>query len=264
MRRSYFAAALVWLCSGVAEAKDVSLVLGFKGWLNSWTTTTSVYVPQQGVNVPSFTSDPYFAAIPNLTLRVKRVFLSGSLMSSPDITFPKWTDTIKISGTPYTLVQEYSAKRKEVDANLGYYLVYPSVAVTAGYKGITQEFRVKSSGTGLISTDTESDTEMSGPTFGISGSATIGESPFSIYGNFSQGFLDIEYKPSAPGTPTDDGNYQSSEVGLAWVLGPNGSLTLGYKLQRILTSINNPDYKKLGLEGTDYTSGLILGLNLVF
>lgn len=253
------------LAAGSAQAKDLFFSVGYKGWVNSWTTTTSGVPATQGVNFPQFSSDPYLASIPNMSLRYKNAFISGSKYSSPEIEFPRWTDTFNFSGAPYTYNFDYRAKRDETDLNLGVYF-YRSLALTAGYKEVKQTYKVHGFGTGVVTFDDESTTKYRGPTIGLSGSATLGEgSRTSVYGNVSYGIMSVDYEPApAPGTPEDDATYQSSEVGLAWALGSRGSMSLGYKVQKIVTTPGDKSYAKLDLSGTDWTSGLIFGINLFF
>jgi hypothetical protein len=259
-----------------AGARDLFFSVGYKAWINSWTTVLEGNPSTNGMNLTQLSSDHYLAHIPNMSLRYKNVFISGSKYSSGEIEFPRITDVYDFdgygggtSGDIYNL--EYKAERDELDVNLGAY-VYRSLALTVGWKEVNQTYKVFGYGdpTRVVTFRSESETWYGGPTFGVSGSATLGEgAKTSVYGNFSFGFMDVEYTPEPPADePEDSATYQSSEVGLAFALGSRGNFTMGYKMQRVATHIadapNAREYESVGAFGTDWTSGIIFGLNLFF
>ncbi len=245
--------------SAFAEGDNLNLILGYKAWLNEWQSGTTVYIPQAGANIQSFTSSSVAASIPSVTLIMfKDFFISSGYMVSPTYTFKSYSDTIKISSTPYTVNYDYSATRTELDANIGYYVVPRALGLTIGYKEVKQNYHSKQYGTGLTTSEDDGTTTISGITFGITGGAPIGGG-FNMYTNFAYSPMKAKY---SGGGEDDNAVYVSSEFGFGYRAGNNFTLSLGYKYQAIDTINNESGYG--GQIGPDVTKGFIFGANYIF
>lgn len=243
--------------SAFAEGDNLNLVFGYKAWINSWQTGTTVYIPQAGANIQSYTSDPVIASIPSVSLKYENFYISSGYMISPTYTFKTYSDTINISSTPYTVNYENTATRTELDVNIGYY-VHPSVSLAIGYKEVKQNYHSKQYGTGLVTDISDSTTTISGITFGITGGATIGGG-FNMYANLAYSPMKAKY---SGGGEEDNAPYISSEFGFGYRAGSNFTLSLGYKYQAIDTINNESGYG--GQIGPDVTKGFIFGANYIF
>lgn len=238
--------------SSVQVGKDTFMSIGAKAWINNWQTNLT---GNSGKSWTMLTAGPTIGVIPSVSLKHKKLLLSGSFMMTPDYTFP--TESFyNGAGTLYTL--KIKGTRQESDLNVGYY-VHPSVVLTMGYKGITEKFTVVNS----LSGTTTNKVYLNGMTLGIAGSAPIGNG-FSVYGNGVGGWMAVTYTPAS--TYTDSAMYEASEMGVAWKA-PNAPLSasLGYKFQLIQTSIsakNSTTYQSL--PRNEVTRGFMLGLNFVF
>jgi hypothetical protein len=278
MRKTWFFSLILLLALLVAAVpsqaeeqssplgKDVTLAIGMKFWFNTWQSANGSYGPEQGANVQSYVSDPNVAFIPSISLKIKDFFISTSYLGAPEYTFPAYSDTLILTSsgttTAYTLNHETTAKRTESDTNIGWY-VTPNLALTLGYKIVTQEITDKRSGTGLLSTTFVQKPTYAGPTIGFIGSVPIGEG-FGLYGNLALGKLDMEYEGSSYTYKTD---YVSTEIGIGY----KGkslplSFTVGYRFQSIEQKM--PDYSLPDSPGTpispDVTKGVTFGVNLIF
>lgn len=240
--------------------KDLYLVFGYKAWPNRWHSSTTTYVPQGGANIQSFRSDLAIASIPSVSLKYKDFFISSGYMFSPTYTFPEYTDTINISGTPYTAKYKYTAKREEIDINAGYYVVSNMLGLTVGYKKVDQDYHLKSSGVGLVTTEEDSTTTISGLTLGIIGAAPIG-SGFSLYGSGVAGFMKAKYSGNSN---KDDAQYTASEFGMSYQARDWLSFSLGYKYQVIDTDVDTNNSNYAGQVAPDVTKGYVFGVNLIF
>ncbi|MBI5748446.1 MAG: hypothetical protein HZA00_04915 [Nitrospinae bacterium] len=244
---------------GQQVGKDLYLILGYKAWLNEWQSGTTVYIPQAGANIQSFTSSAVAASIPSVTLIMfKDFFISSGYMVSPTYTFKSYSDTIKISSTPYTANYDYSATRTELDANVGYYVVPSRLGLTIGYKEVKQNYHLKQYGTGLVTSESDGTTTISGITFGIVGNSNI-TGNLNMYGNLSYSPMKAKY---SGGGEDDNAVYVSSELGFGYRAGSNFTLSLGYKYQAIDTINNESGYG--GQIGPDVTKGFIFGVNYIF
>jgi len=242
----------------VAQGKNWLLMGGVKLWANSWDTSYTDYVPQAGSHVVEVTGNS-LAVIPNALFKYKSVFASLGYLTSGNYTFPAYTETLNVSGTPHTAVTNSEASRNELDLNLGYYFV-PNVYVSMGYKNVTQKYSTTLTGSGLVTQNSNSETYYNGVTVGIGGSSAIG-SGFSIYGNGAGGFL---VETTKGGTYSDNASYINSELGLAWTGGPV-TVTAGYRYQIITTYLTNNDGAGYaGQDAIDLTNGWIFGLNYAF
>ena len=247
-------------------AKDVTLAIGLKFWMNTWQSANGSVGSQQGSNVQAYVSDGNVAYIPSISLKIKDFFISTSYMGAPEYTFPTFTDRIIVTSGPtstaYTLKHNITATRTESDTNIGWF-VSRNLALTLGYKVVTQEITDKRSGTGLTSRTQIDKPTYAGPTIGFIGSVPVGEG-FGLYGNLALGKLDMSYEG---GTTTYDADYVSTEIGIGFKgKGLPLSFTMGYRFQSIEQKL--PGYTLAGSAGTpispDVTKGLTFGVNLIF
>lgn len=231
----------------VKLAKDFSMTVGYKLWLNTWETAIPSY-SNGGNHVNAITAGPVAASIPNLSFKYKRFLLSGSYMFTPDYKFPAFRDTFVQGGVGFTTADRvFTASRKESDINLGYYFT-PNLVATVGYKNVEQKYQEKIGNTTLAATKTH----YNGVTAGIGGSAGIGAG-FALYGNAAGGLMQASYTPSSS---HDTALYEASEVGLAWHHEGFGA-NLGYKFQYLTT--RNP-----GIVAADVSRGYMFGMSYTF
>lgn len=244
---------------------DFFMTVGYKLWLANWQTGNFTFASQEGANSASY-GEQAAASIPSVSLKYKRVFLSASALSTGDYDFPVYTDMISLTGgggASTLLEHRTTASRDEMDANLGVY-VTPSLAFSVGYKGITQDFRMRErslSGVATVPQDIQSKTKYSGPTLGVLVGAPLGAG-FSAYGNFVGGILNMKFEPA--GTEDEpDAVYEGAEIGLAYkAKNTPFSFTLGYKYQVIDNTTNDDNFKDQNV--IDLTRGFIFGLNIFF
>ncbi len=245
---------------------DFFMTVGYKLWLANWQTGNFTFTSQEGSNSASY-GEQAAASIPSVSLKYKRVFLSASMLSTGDYDFPVYTDMISLTGgggASTLLEHRTTASRDEVDANLGV-SVNPSLAFSVGYKGITQDFRMKTrslSGVATVPQDDQSKTKYSGPTLGVLVGAPLGAG-FSAYGNFVGGILSMKFEPSSGTEDEPDAVYEGAEIGLAYkAKNTPFSFTLGYKYQVIDNTTNDKNFKDQRV--IDLTRGFIFGLNIFF
>jgi len=194
-------------------------------WNNTWETGRSNINSATGDdNIISITSAKRLAAIPNLGVRYKDIFLSGGYFNKTHYKFPDYS----IAGTRFST----TADRKETDINLGWFLV-PNLALTIGGKWVKQEFETTSMGL-----TTDSSTKYRGVTGGIVGFAPIG-SGFAFYGNGSGGPTKAKFDTGE----SSSGWYTSSEFGLAYALLKGAVATWGYKYQVLNTKISDQTHR---------------------
>jgi hypothetical protein len=278
MRKTWFFSLVLMLTLLLAAApsmaaeqstqvgKDVTLAIGLKFWFNEWQSANGSFGPQQGLNVQTYVSDANVAFIPSISVKIKDFFISTSYLGAPEYTFPEYTDTIVLTSggttTGYTLKHNTTAKRTESDTNLGWY-VTPNLALTVGYKIVSQEITDKQSGTGLISTTQVSKPTYQGPTIGFLGSVPVGEG-FGLYGNLALGKLNMQYE--ADKNTTYHADYVSTEIGVGYKEKSMPlSFTIGYRFQSIEQKM--PNYQ-IGTSGVpvspDVTKGFTFGMNFIF
>jgi hypothetical protein len=202
------------------DAPVLQATVGVKAWDTEWSSWDPVQDTTTGVRViQPVNSDYHVAVIPQVSLRYGDWLASGSY-------FAKTTYTLSGSLDQFGIPSSLSISRQEVDANAGYY-IFPSLAVTLGYKRIEQDV-------GNVSY------VWSGPTIGLAGSAVL-HSNWALYGTFAFGV------PRMHTLAADDANntsfsteYYLGEFGLAYVMrtspGTSVSLTLGYRTQVVITN----------------------------
>jgi len=246
--------------------KDIYFTLGYKSWYNTWQTPLNTWPDTDGANIISTTSDAVAASIYSASLKLSDFLIAGSYMTTPEYTFPDYIDVSNLTGNPTPTAvtgpfyyYKTTAKRKEHDINLGYY-VAPGLALTIGYKEVKQTYTTTWYNPGVWSeTFPPSTTKYSGPIIGITGGGALGAG-FAFYGNLSYGFL----KGAFEGDPNKfDATYSSTELGIAYRPVSFLSFLVGYKYQTIDTKFtDDPAFNNQ--VALDVTKGFILGANLTF
>jgi hypothetical protein len=225
------AAALSFGGSGIAHAQSApafSATVGLKAWNTQWTTFGYEVVGGDSV-VTQVPAEDKLVWLPQVSLRYRDFLATISAYPS----------------TTHDFVGGGSNTRKELDLNLGYY-VLPTVAVTLGYKKLSQ-----ASGPDLY--------ELTGPVLGVAATAPLGHD-FSLYGSLGFGRM----KDTSASTVHFKADYRLSELGLAYTLATPGvakavSFTAGWRTQ-VLSSkeaLGNQD-------GRDLTQGLTFGALVSF
>lgn len=241
--------------NSVQVGKDTFLSTGMKLWFNTWQTNLTGNSGQDWV---ALTAGPVIGYIPNIALKHKSFLVAMSYMGAGDYNFPAQTFYDNVNNAAKLETVNVTGQRQEFDFNLGYYLC-PTLAVTVGYKGVTEDFKVNSDLFG----NSENKVYLNGGTLGLVGSAPIGRN-FSVYGSGVGGLMEVTYTPAS--TYADTAEYEASEIGLAWRPGGgNFSTTLGYKFQLMQTSTNpknNP--ANPALDRNEVTRGFMLGANYIF
>jgi hypothetical protein len=244
---------LVALLFSVRPASG-QVTVAYKAWFNSWQSTYSTFPPQQAANLQSVTSSQTLAQIPAATVQFGSIFLTGGYFFSEKYAFPSFTDVLNVGGTPYVATIKSTATRTELDASIGFSFSR-SLALTAGYKRVTQNYHTEGTGAGLTGDTTDSRTVYGGPIVGTTVQAALGAG-FDLYENFAYGWMRA--------TPSNAGStavYLSSESGLAFSVGL-ASVFLAFKYQVIDTKVTDPAF--LGQKGSDVTKGPVLGALLRF
>jgi len=259
--------------SSIRLGEDLSLTLGLDVWPNQW-QTSSAFAQS---NARSIQANTAFGVgfIQTATLVYKRLFASISYMRTTNYDFGSNTSLVNGTaedpnaplGTPGSTVavlqQGVTGSRQEGDLTVGYFpLNWLGVAV--GYKGVFQDFDINGRFTlpGQSVTDlmpSTSKTRYNGVIFGVLGSARI-DDRFTLLGNVFGGYLFISCSPDCP--DIGNGSYAASKLVLRYALTPQFSLTLGYRVQIINTSIANDSFDSG--HAIDLTHGPILGVNARF
>lgn len=242
-----------------SHAQDLQGTVGLKTWFTSWTSWGLAQNPYNGQSyqtVSPLNSDTEASFIPQVSLRYGRWLLSTSYMTSTHFTLS--------SAQPAGPLQSLGENRREVDANVGYF-VMPGLAVTAGYKQLDQSI-----GGGTLT--------WGGPTLGLAGTVPIGSYGLAAYGSFGFGWLHLTVPPNLTDAAGDSGfnaSYLLAELGLAYSFGGRFTVTLGYRSQTVrtdgyqlgavsLATSNAPNVPYATTELKDITQGLTLGLTASF
>jgi hypothetical protein len=246
------------------QADRLNLTLGVKTWSNSWDswvtsrTGTGVALGTQRYQIVQAVSSGVRTSVtPYASLRHGRFFESVSMMQRTDY-------SLQDAGTPGGFVVR--ASRREADFNSGY-SVLPNVAVTAGYKQLTQTYG-------------QDRYRWAGPLVGVSGNASIAPG-WSLYGSAGLGSLRANLPDSqkdSAGNTRFRATYRLTEFGIAHGLPGGGgflrsiALTIGYRSQTVVTrgyglAVTDPGggfvgntYGKL----VDTTQGLALSIGFAF
>lgn len=218
------------------DAGDRQLSVGLKVWTaawDSWITSPKGTGVALGTSryqiVQTVSSDAEVAFIPVVSYRRKNLFVSMSAMS-------RTSYTLQDAAVPKAFA--VPASRKELDVNIGYYLL-PGLAATVGVKGLEQTY-----GTDAY--------RWHGGTIGLNGSAVIAQG-LAIYGSGSVGRMRARFpaiQADAHGQRTFNASYAVNEVGLAYAL-PWRPLTVRYALVFVGHRAQFVKTHKFGLAVTD-------------
>lgn len=260
LTESLVTASLILAMSGAACAGDgdVHFSLGYKAWMNQWATSNAYDSPEVGTRISSnLSTGTQFSSIPNVALKVGDFFLSGSYFLSQTYTFPtELNPVLPTTGSGYLVNTNLTAKRKEADVAIGYYL-HPSISIFAGFKQVTQDYSSSYTATGYIPWSGSSTTTIKGPTIGINGGVTL-DNGFGVYGSFAYGWLKSTYNDS---TDKDNASYVNSEFGFNYhAAGVPLVYSIGYRSQIIKTTMTSNST----LVGPDITNGMVVGINISF
>ena len=237
-------------CGHAADGDSLNVTLGVKEWVTDWTTwrVNDAFFGTGRIQInESLNSASRLTSTPQIGLRY------GNFIASASYLYPQ---SYSLSGS----LDSLSATRREVDANLGYYIL-PGVALTAGYKEIHQDY-----GGGVF--------KWKGPTVGVTGAAPLGNSNWAIYGLYGYGVMRLtvpEASKDAFNDTTFDANYSLAEAGLAYVVPLSHVLsavrfTVSYRAQ----ILNTRGYKLRYLNGytspneRDFTQGPAFGISGTF
>lgn len=227
-RIGFIALGLACLAAASAQAQpaEFGVSVGLKAWNTQWTT----FGYTGNGELKQVPAEDKTVLVPLLSVRYRDFIGSISGYGSTD----------------YTFIEGGGDSRKELDANVGYF-VAPGVAVTLGYKKVGQKQR---EGSGNY--------ELSGPVAGLSATATLREA-LALYGAFGFGKL----KPTGASNVDLDADYRLTELGLAYTWPTDRWLvkaltfTLGYRTQ-VFSSKQALD--TTGQDGRDLTQGFTFGL----
>jgi hypothetical protein len=272
---------------------DFSVTTGVKVWMNEW--RQDLFVPTTIFDSTPFpvgafsisnpaakTSDLEATPIPQLSIRYKWLFATGSYFSETDYRFePVLIDSVVFSDsfsgfTQNNVVNRTSAERYEYDFAGGIY-IHPNIAILGGYKRIQQNFvqNVTNTVTDAFQTRTFSGTfnnsiNVTGPTIGIAGSVPIG-SGFGIYANYAHGFMNVDITDSS-GEFAADATYDVAELGFTYTYGMSNlpvymplsaaSVYAGYRWQNFETEFDANEFSPAASTRSDTTRGFVVGLNL--
>jgi hypothetical protein len=215
-----------------AEPKNLSVTVGLKLWANEWGSWNFPGNPQSATaNATSVN--------PSVTVKYDNFFVSGGFMSKK---------TYDIPGSVTGAISQ--ASRKERDLSAGYY-IHPQVALTVGYKQITQTWGA-------------TDYVWKIPVVGVSAAAPIQDTKMFMYGNVAVGYASFSTSGvTATVWNMKGGTYTTSEVGMGYSLMPSFRMTLGYKSQSIPTSME-AQITTTRINMVDSTRGFVLGGSYTF
>ncbi len=249
-----FALAVGALAAAPASAdSDTTASVSVRAWVNRW-TSWDVYPPLSAGNFSlpgaseNFSSRSRVALTPSLTVRHGDFLASASHFLRKSYSF---------EGN----VGAFTARRRETDALLGYY-VLPTLALAVGFKAVDQDFGA----TARFKYD--------GPIVGAVASAPL-TAGFSLYGNVGAGRLRARLPlQDASGRSQLKAGYFLGEVGLAYALrsalvpaAKGAVLTFGYRNQVLATQDFRIGVERARTRPTDLrdtTEGMTLGFSLSF
>ncbi|MGH8581701.1 MAG: hypothetical protein ACREWG_02725 [Gammaproteobacteria bacterium] len=284
-------------------SKDFSVTAGTKVWLNDWSldrflssgfTTPTLSALAIDSAPDSLESDQEAVPIPQLSVRYKWLFATGSYYSKTDFEFDDLRSSIE-AASPTARVRadalfQITGERYEWDAAGGIY-VHPYVAILGGYKkvrqGVDSAVAIDLNVNGINSRQTAnlfSDVDVEGPTIGIAASVPI-QSGFGIYASYAHGFMDAELRDVNESLGAalaaqlrvnrdfrardTDATYDVAEGGISYTYGTKALLPhmplsaatayAGYRYQHISTEFDEPVQDR-----SDVTRGFAVGVNLTF
>jgi hypothetical protein len=208
---------------------QLTVAVGLKAWLTQWTTwypaaSVTPVTSTNGIRViEPQNSDTQLALIPQVSARYGDWLASAGYLTNTNYSLSGVVDPTSGNSNPQ------SGSRQEFDASTGYYF-FPSLAVTAGYKRIEQDF-----GAGYSYV-------WSGPTLGLTATAAL-RPHFSLYGSFAYGYLNLktaEVAGDSLGKTSFHADYTVGEFGLAYASSIGSthlsySALLGYRAQIVIT-----------------------------
>lgn len=254
------------------KSKNWTFVVGYKAWLNSWQTSQLQIGSITGSNIVETTSDTQFAHIPSASIKYKDFFISGSYFTETSYNFPKFSyianypppTAVPPGVGTITETTSMSAKRSEWDAQIGYFISSSPIAVTLGYKNVTQKYTTTLTSPGIVYTPptTESKTEYKGPMIGLSGSYPIAAG-FHFYGAVAYGWMDVYFDGNK--SSDDSATYSLADLGVLYKHAKLPiSLSAGYRIQNIDTKFKARGSGDFENTATDLTKGFVFGLSLIF
>jgi hypothetical protein len=295
------------------EEKPWAVNVGTRVWMNEWESNAkgafslpiSLVNPDNGTITAGTTASRHFTskdkeatAIPYISARYGRFFISGSYYSETSFDFETYQEKITSGDITSSINQATNAQRSEWDTSIGYFVI-KGLALTAGYKEIDMDINaadteilingetIPSSATGkpLKFAGTNSKNKFSGPTIGISGSVPINDSGLGLYGSYAHGFMDFKFDEyqgadgKITGASDNGADYDVAEFGITYTPNLNSlsanlplssaSVFAGYRYQRIRYDINSFDFisnksNDLIKNATDTTQGFVAGVNFAF
>ena len=242
----------------VQMGDDLHFTIGYRNWFHSWTTQGKFGFGGFLALFAGPTTSDGIGYIPTAGIRYKDFFVSASGFFSNNYT------------ADFVSVIDQHSKRKEVDVNAGYY-IHPWIALSAGYKHITQDFTLS----GFPQLFFHTKFAYNGPTLGASVNIPIPEgnlmpSGFNVYGNGAGGYLwthgNTDSFTPASGI-SNHAFYAVLEGGLAYKFGDwPVALTAGYKFQSLNTFFKSQ--KSASESGrnsqTDFMRGPIVGASYIY
>ncbi|MEO5332006.1 MAG: hypothetical protein H7839_08285 [Magnetococcus sp. YQC-5] len=238
-----------------AKKSDFSLTVGLKGWYKDFATSTTWQGDRaNNTNVLYADSDAKLSAIPNLTLKWRDFFATGSYFIPSDYDFNLGKNYFANDPVGYDI--KAKGKRSDYDLSLGY-MILPNVGAALGYKQVKQDWHLSVSRAGALVTEIDSKATLSGPFAGLILIAPLMDQ-FTLIGNLAYGLgMEWKYEPS---TPKDKASYISTELSAVYRPSamPQLGLQMGYKYQSIDTN-----FKMIygDATGPDTTKGPFLGLS---
>jgi hypothetical protein len=208
--------------------QDMHIAVGVRMWRTDWTTWNNVANRDYG------SADLRWSAIPVVSLTYRDWLVSTSYQVPGTFDFNQFG---------------YSFRRKEFDANVGYFVVPGRLAVTLGYKDVR-----------YTSEKTPYSWQAKGPTVGLTGNAPLADWA-ALYGNMAYGRPKLDDVTHFVG---QKGSYLLTEFGLAFPLGAHSDalsgavVTAGYRYQRISAypSVSSVPHNEL----YEVTQGPVIGI----
>lgn len=215
-------ASAVGLEIAPAGAEELQMTVGAKAWAAEWSSWTPVGTGTNNITlIQSIASNTHIAYIPQVSARYGQFLATASYLASTDFTLGGDVNPTTPGG-----LGALTASRKEVDGNLGYYLL-PSLAVTVGYKQIEQSFSLQRY-------------TWRGPTLGLSASWPLRDS-LAAFATAAYGRLQMNASaPDYAGRSDFKADYILSELGLSYGFDTplkrlSVAITAGYRIQVVST-----------------------------
>lgn len=257
----------------------LEFTVGLKAWNTTWQSylpaivvgTTPGGAPAVGEVINSTEGNTQVAALPTMTLRYSRFFLSAGY-ARYSANFDLNSAPVAATNSPNIITSRHDhIGRRELDINAGYF-VLPGFALTVGYKGARENRESSSQAAPGIALNLLN-AKFDGLLLGALGSYEIVPG-FSGYGQFGYGIGRGKFKygeaTPAPGTQVKNNpRYILTEIGVAYQLPIKSqwvqrtSVALGYRSQTVkqkAPSIVGGEER----EFRDVKDGIVLSLNATF